>query len=112
MSNPGTDYTLGLGQGFEPVLPGAFFLQRLDEALHDAVLLRLVGPDELLPQPIASDGFCVALAGEDQARALLTSQEGQLRGSSQMPETVDHHFFQAHFRCLNLLSRNEASAQK
>lgn len=64
-TNPGSDDTLGLGQGFKPMLPDALFLQTLDEPFHDPVLLRCVGSDELLDQPVASNGVRVALAGED-----------------------------------------------
>jgi len=63
--DPGSDDALGLGQRFEPLLPDALFLQALDEPFHDAVLLRCVGRDEFLAQPVASDGVRVALAGED-----------------------------------------------
>jgi len=80
--NPGSDDTLGLGQGFKPVLPDALFLQAPDEPLHDAVLLRRVGCDELLGQTIASDGVRVALAGEDQP--IVASQEDRLRGSPEI----------------------------
>lgn len=78
-ANPRSDDTLGLGQGFKPVLPGALFLQALDEPFHDAVLLRRVGRDEFLGQPVASDGVRLALAGEDQA--VVASQDDRLRGS-------------------------------
>ncbi len=108
--NPGSDDTLGLGQGLKPVLPDALFLQALDEPLHDAVLLRRVGRDELLGQTVASDGVRVALAGEDQA--VVASQDDRLRGSSQMPETVDQRFFKGSFRCFGMAPGGEAPAQK
>jgi len=87
VANPGTDDTLGLEQGFEAVLPDALFLQALDEPLHDAVLLRRAGSDELLGQPVASDGVRVALAGKNQT--VVASQDDRLLGSPEVPEAVN-----------------------
>ncbi len=100
--NPGSDDTLGLGQGFKPVLPDTLFLQALDEPLHDAVLLRRVGGDELLGQTVASDGVRVAFAGEDQA--VVASQDDRLRGSPEVPVAVDQCFFRSGFFRVRLLA--------
>jgi len=68
------------------------------EPLHDAVPLRRVGRDELLGQPVASDGFRVALAGEGQA--VVASQD------------VDQRFFQSSFSCFGAARGGEAPTQK
>lgn len=51
----------------EAVPVHALLLQRPDEALDHAVLLRAVRGDELLFQPVASDNGREVEAGEDQA---------------------------------------------
>ena len=80
------------------------------EPLHDAVPLRRVGRDELLGQPVASDGFRVALAGEGQA--VVASQDDRLRGSPEVPEAVDQRFFQSSFSCFGAARGGEAPTQK
>jgi len=95
--NPGSDGTLDLGQGFKPVLLDALFLQALDEPV---VLLRCVGRDELLGQPVAYDGVRAALVGEDQA--VVASRNDRLRGSPVVPEAVNQRFLQGRFLRLGM----------
>lgn len=56
----------GVLQGLEAMAMSALPLQRPDQALHRAVLLRGVRRDELLAQSIAADQGRVAAAGEDE----------------------------------------------
>jgi hypothetical protein len=52
--DPVADHPTGVLQGFEAVPMGALFLERTDEALDHAVLLRAVWGDELLVQAVAA----------------------------------------------------------
>lgn len=65
--NPVTDDAHRVLEAFEAVAMYALLLQRPDEALDHAVLLRAVRGDELLLQPVAADYGCEVMAGEDQA---------------------------------------------
>ncbi|WP_349539869.1 hypothetical protein [Sagittula sp. NFXS13] len=51
----------------EAVTMRALLPQHPEEALENAVLLRTVGRDKLLFQPVASDDVRKAMAGEYQA---------------------------------------------
>lgn len=54
-------------------------LERSDDTLNHAVLLRAMWRDELLSKPVAANQRCIAAAGEHQA-AIGSKQEG--RGDS------------------------------
>src|SRR4030095_9768094 len=53
-ADPRGQLTLRVVEAGEVVLPDTFLLQAAEEALDDAVLLRRVGRDELLGQPIVA----------------------------------------------------------
>ncbi len=64
--NPVANDTTGVLQGFEAVAVDALLLQCPDHPLHQTVLLRGVGRDELLLQSLAFHQRRIAAAGEDQ----------------------------------------------
>ena len=64
--DPVTDHAGGVLLTLEAMPVGALLLQRADDPLHHAVLLRTVRGDELLLQAIAFDQGRVAAAGEHQ----------------------------------------------
>jgi hypothetical protein len=55
-AHPVTDLATGMLEVLEEVLPDALLLQAPEEALHDAVLLRRIGCDELLGQAVVPHG--------------------------------------------------------
>lgn len=65
--DPHADRSACVGDGAELVLPDALLLHAAEESLHDPILLRGVGRDELLPQSIVATGRAEAPALEDQA---------------------------------------------
>ncbi len=65
--NPVTDDAHRVLDAFESVAMHALRLQRPNEALDHAVLLRSVRGDELLLQPVVADDGHEEVAGEDQA---------------------------------------------
>lgn len=65
-TDPVADHATGMPQGLETVAMHTLLLERTDDTLDHAVLLRAVGRDELLLQPIALDQRRVAATGEDQ----------------------------------------------
>jgi len=69
----------GLPQIFEApesLLPDTLFLQASEEALHQAVLFRGVGRDELLRDAVVLAGGSEAPALEDQALSLRSTGFG------------------------------------
>ena len=74
--DPVANDTTGVLQGFEAVPVDALLLERADHPLHQPILLRRVGRDELLLQAIALDQRRVAAAGEDQAVVRTLSPTG------------------------------------
>ena len=84
--------TAGMLQSLEAVAVDALLLQPANHPLHQAVLLRGVGRDEVLLQPIAFDQRRVTAAGEDQA-VVRAQQEGLLH-ASQAAETGDQGLLQ------------------
>ena len=72
---PVPQHTTGVLQGFESVPVGTLLLDRADDPLDHAVLLRAVWGDELLLQSVASDQAGIAAAGEHQA-IVRAQQEG------------------------------------
>ena len=76
----------------EALAVDALLLDRPDDALDHAVLLRAVGRDELLLQPVASDKGGIAVRGEDQA--VVGPQQKLLGNLAQGAEPVDQGVFQ------------------
>lgn len=66
-ADPITDDTAGVLQCLGAVAVGALLLERADDTLYHAVLLRAVRRDELLAQPVASHQGGVVPAGKHQA---------------------------------------------
>ena len=93
--DPVTQYTAGVLQGFEPVPVGTLLLDRADDPLDHAVLLRAVWGDELLLQSVASDQAGIAAAGENQA--IVRAQQDGAWDPSQGAEPCDQGMLQ---RCL------------
>ena len=93
--DPVTQYTAGVLQGLEPVPVGTLLLDRADDPLDHAVLLRAVRSDELLLQAVASDQAGIAAAGEHQA--IVRAQQEGLWNPPQCAEPGDQSMLQ---RCL------------
>jgi len=90
--DPVADHTTGVLQGFEAVPVDALLLQRANHPLHEAVLLRGVGRDELLLQAIAFDQRRVAATGEDQT--VVRAQQERLLHAPQRAEAGDQGLLQ------------------
>jgi hypothetical protein len=78
--DPIADHAAGVLQGFEAVAVDALLFQRADHPLHETVLLRGVGRDELLLQAVTFDQRRLVAAGEDQA-VVRAQQERRLHTS-------------------------------
>ncbi len=65
-ANPVTNSPAGVLQTLKAVAVNALILERPDHPFDHPVLLRAVGRDEFLLQPIAFDQGRVAAAGEHQ----------------------------------------------
>ena len=102
--DPVTQYTAGVLQGFEPVPVGTLLLDRADDPLDHAVLLRAVWGDELLLQAVASDQTGIAAAGEHQA-IVRAQQEGPWH-PSQRAEPCDQGMLQ---RCFGRFGPGEVA---
>jgi hypothetical protein len=64
-ADPVADGTVRVLNAVEPLAMDALFFDLADHALDHAVLLRILGRDELLLQAIALDQRRVFVAGED-----------------------------------------------
>ena len=53
--NPVTDDSIGMLQGLKPLTMNTLLFQGSDHTLDHPILLRAVGRDELLFEPVASD---------------------------------------------------------
>ena len=96
--NPVPDEATGVLQGLEAMPMHVLLLERADHALDQAVLLRAVGRDELLAQPVAPDQGREAAAGEDQP--IVRTQQEWLWHSAQRAEARDQGLLQRRFRGL------------
>ncbi|WP_435166963.1 hypothetical protein [Falsirhodobacter sp. 1013] len=76
----------------EAVSVNALLLQRPDDALDHAVLLRAVRGDELLAEAVAANQTRVMAAGEDQA--VVRSQQELPVDAAQRAEAVDQGMLQ------------------
>ena len=94
---PVPQHTTGVLQGFEPVPVGTLLLDRADDPLDHAVLLRAVWGDELLLQSVASDQAGIAAAGEHQA--IVRAQQEGLWNPSQCAEPCDQGMLQRRLGC-------------
>ena len=73
-------------------------LERADHPLDHAVLLRAVGSDELLLQPIVFDQRRVAVAGKNQA--IVGPQQERMFDLAQAPVSSNQRLLQGRLRCL------------
>lgn len=76
----------------EALAMDALLFQCSDHALDHAILLRTVGRDELLLQPVAADQCRELAAGEDQA--VVRPQQELLRDPAQGAEPSDQGMLQ------------------
>ena len=66
-ADPACDQGPGVGEGSEDLDPNALFLEAAEEALDQAVLLRGVPSDELLPEPVVATRGPEAAALEERS---------------------------------------------
>ena len=97
---PVPQHTAGVLQGFEPVPVGTLLLDRADDPLDHAVLLRAVWGNELLLQSVASDQAGIAAAGEHQATV-----RAQQEGAWDPPKCAEPRYQSMFQRCLGRLAR-------
>ena len=107
---PVTDDAHRMLGAFEAVAMYALLLQRADEALDHAVLLRAVGRDELLLQPVAADNGCDVVAGEDQA--VVGAQQELLFDPAQGGESRDQRMLEGGACCRGLAGLRQMPARK
>ncbi len=88
----------------------ALLLERPDHTLDHAVLLRAMGRDELLLQPVAADECCELAAGKNQA--VVRSQQELLRDPAQGAEPGDQGMFQRTGCCRGLARARQMPAQQ
>ena len=82
--DPGSEFESGVFDGGEAVAPAKLFLEGLDEALAEAVLLRSVGGDVFLLEAVVPDDGTVLARAEDQT--VVVAQEHAWRGVAQGAE--------------------------
>lgn len=90
--DPVPDRACGVLDSVEALAMDALLLERPDDALDHAVLLRAVRRDELLLQPVASDQRRIAPRCEDQA--IIGSQQELLRHLPERAEPADQGMLQ------------------
>ena len=93
--NPTLNNSSGMTKVPEVVLPGALFLQRAEEPFDHSVLLRRVGRDELLTQPIVPACPPEAPALEDEP--VVGAHDRRSTRNTQRAETFDARVFKGSF---------------
>lgn len=91
-ADPVPDGARGVLDAVEALAVDALLLQRPDNALDHAVLLRAVRRDELLLQPVAADQRRIAARCEDQA--VVGSQQELPRHLPERAEPADQGMLQ------------------
>lgn len=81
--------------GREAVAPAELFLERLGEALAQAVLLRRVGRDVFLLESVVLDHCTVLARTEDQA--VVVTQQHAGRRTAESAETAEEGFLEGAF---------------
>ena len=93
--DPGSEFESGVFDGGEAVAPAKLFLEGLDEALAEAVLLRSVGGDVFLLEAVVLDDGAVLARAEDQT--VVVAQEHAGRCASEGAEASEGRFLQGAF---------------
>ena len=91
--DPGSEFESGVFDGGEAVAPAKLFLEGLDEALAEAVLLRGVGGDVFLLEAIVLDDGAVLARAEDQA--VVVAQKHACRSTAQGAEAREEGFLES-----------------
>ena len=65
--DPGAEFESGVLDGLEAVAPAELFLEGLDEALAQAVLLWCVGGDVFLGEAVVANDGAVLARAEDES---------------------------------------------
>lgn len=86
------DRACGVPDAVEALAVDALILQRPDEALDNAILLRAVRRDELLLQPVAADQRRIAPRCQDEA--VVGSKQELLRHLPERAEPADQSMLQ------------------
>ena len=86
-ADPVSDDAGGVLEAFKAVPVDTLFLQRTDDALDHAVLLRAVRGDKLLAKSIASDELGVGPAGKNQP--VVASKQERLRNPAECSKPGD-----------------------
>src|SRR6476620_4713600 len=90
--DPGPEFESGVFDGGEAVAPAELFLEGLDEAFAEAVLLGCVGGDVFLLEAVVLDHGAVLARAEDQT--VVMAQEHAWRGAAQGAEAPEEGFLQ------------------
>jgi hypothetical protein len=72
--NPVSNGSASFGEVAEVVLPDTFLLEAAEKPLDDSILLRRIGSDELLAQPVVAAWGAKAPALKDQTLSLRTTR--------------------------------------
>ena len=93
--DPGSEFESGVFDGGEAVAPAKLFLEGLDEALAEAVLLRSVGGDVFLLEAVVLDDGTVLAGAKDQT--VVMAQEHAWRSAAEGAEACEEGFLQGAF---------------
>ena len=93
--DPGSEFESGVFDGGEAVAPAKLFLEGLDEALAEAVLLGSVGGDVFLLESVVLDNGAVLARTKDQT--VVMAQEHAWRGAAEGAKACEEGFLQGAF---------------
>jgi len=89
--DPGSEFESGVFDGGEAIAPAKLFLEGLDEALAEAVLLRRVGSDVFLLEAVVPDDGAVLARAEGQTVVMAQEHAGRIsRVQQSMTGTKTH----------------------
>ena len=98
--DPVANHATGMLQRLETMAMDALLFQSPDQTFNQAILLRRMRRNELLPQAIAANQGGIAAAGKDQA--VVGAQEKRRLDSTQCAKAGNQRMLQRRFGCLCL----------
>jgi hypothetical protein len=108
--DPLSDRSLRLSEVVKAMLPDTLLLQTAEESLDDPVLLRRIGRDELLRQPIVPTSSPESPALEDQP--VVASHDRRAARRSERAEASDTRLLDRSFGLLRSTTQGELPAQQ